>query len=374
MKTRHLVEHIGSQKQETYDLSSITAEIDAEMGHSTTTAVAGAVVPYVTYDSFPEFKIYSDATDLALMDLTHKYNDLHHEFKTQQQQLSQSQFQPQPQLHTNPQNITQKELTQFQTQNEKWIFNWFSVLYGLFNADVTQLQTQLYGLNNITALSKLEETGQYVKDEASFVEGFVVQCKETCLSLLKELSLLLFEFYLLDSGSGEDGPELDQEKIMSECERRINDTVLGIFVSFRKTVQGSELDEKDKSDLKLIVGGFEEKLKGDLGLVVRNFNAVFKRNIDDFYVVFGAIKELKEQWGNVNDKDLNQSSGSDEDGNEFGDDRSVISVHSTSDYEREGDGDSSDNTSWSFDHESSSNSGSDSSVYKPLKLVEKRRS
>ncbi|GME99884.1 unnamed protein product [Ambrosiozyma monospora] len=233
--------------------------------------------------------------------------------------------------------------------------------------------------DNITALSKLEETGQYVKDEASFVEGFVVQCKETCLSLLKELSLLLFEFYLLDSGDADAEVELDQEKIMAECEHRIQDTVLGIFVSFRKTVQGSQLDDKDKLDLTMIVGGFEEKLKQDLGLVVRNFNAVFKRNIDDFYVVFGAIKELKAQWGHGDkdkDTDKGEFSGSgNEGGTGFGDDKSVISIHSTSDYEREGDdGDSSDNTSWSFEHESSSNSESDLSVYKPLKLVQKRRS
>ncbi|GMF05152.1 unnamed protein product [Ambrosiozyma monospora] len=72
MKTRHLVEHIGSQKQETFDLSSITAKLDAEMDHPITPDVSvSSTAPYATYDSFPEFKIYTDATDLALMDLQH---------------------------------------------------------------------------------------------------------------------------------------------------------------------------------------------------------------------------------------------------------------------------------------------------------------
>ncbi|KAG7842802.1 hypothetical protein KL941_004832 [Ogataea angusta] len=283
-------------------------------------------------DSDAYFKAYCESTDLTLVDISKRLETVQSTLRVHDDDISKTR-----RGIEDAKRDLREELRQFTSRNEQWIYNWISVLYGLFTSDIAQLQIQLLGLDDLDSLRKLEETGAYLKDECVFIENFIFECKKQCFGLLRELSLLLFEFYLLKT------EYLSQDHILQECDTRIETTVARLFELFQTSLQNSSMSHKDSQNLSTIICKFQEKLVADLKLTCSNFNVIFKQNIEDFFIIFKTLKEMDERLP------------SDEDSSVI-----INNCRSLSD----DDADTSNSSdSWGLD---------DSSAYKPLRLVEKR--
>ncbi|KAH3666835.1 hypothetical protein OGAPHI_003284 [Ogataea philodendri] len=280
-----------------------------------------------SFDQDDYLKSYMESTDLTLVDFGKKLDLVQLTLSSHQEDIEKSKMY----VQESKDNMT-KELTLFKSHNEQWLYNWISVLYGLFNSDVAQLQLQLLGIDDLDSLKKLEQTGVYLKDECVFIENFIFDCKKQCFSLLREISLLLFEFYLLKT------EYLSQDQILKECESRVESTVKGLFHMFDLSLGNSGLSDKDSTNLRQIVYKFEDKLVSDLNLTCSNFNVMVKQNLDDFLVIFRTLREMDERLP-MSDEDS-----------------SVIIADSES---------TRTSDSWGLE---------DVSSYKPLRLVEKRAS
>ncbi|KAG7901028.1 hypothetical protein KL907_004473 [Ogataea polymorpha] len=285
----------------------------------------------LTLDSDAYFKAYCESTDLTLVDISKKLETVQSTLGLHDESIQKTRSGIE-----DAKRDMREELRQFTSRNEQWVYNWISVLYGLFTSDIAQLQIQLLGLDDLDSLRKLEETGAYLKDECVFIENFIFECKKQCFSLLRELSLLLFEFYLLKT------EYLSQDQILQECDTRIETTVARLFELFQTSLQNSSMNHKDSQNLSTIISKFQDRLVSDLKLTCSNFNVIFKQNVEDFFIIFKTLKEMDERLPSDEDSVIvnNRHSFSDDDAN----------TTSSSD-------------SWGLD---------DASAYKPLRLVEKR--
>ncbi|KAG7693856.1 hypothetical protein KL951_004335 [Ogataea haglerorum] len=283
-------------------------------------------------DSDTYFKAYCESTDLTLVDISKKLETVQSTLGEHDDSIKKTRSSIE-----DVRRDMREELRQFTSRNEQWIYNWISVLYGLFSSDIAQLQIQLLGLDDLDSLRKLEETGAYLKDECVFIENFIFECKKQCFGLLRELSLLLFEFYLLKT------EYLSQNQILEECDTRIETTVARLFELFQTSLQNSSMSHRDSQNLSTTICKFQEKLVADLKLTCSNFNVIFKQNIEDFFIIFKTLKDMDERLPSDEDSSVlinNRHS--------FSDDDAVTSNSSDS---------------WGLD---------DASAYKPLRLVEKR--
>lgn len=149
-----------------------------------------------------------------------------------------------------------EKISELKTHSEEWITAWVSVIYGLFNSTFMDLQNQLLGNDSFSSLKGFIETLSIFNNGDLFLEEFVLHCKDTCLKVMKEVSLLIFEYYLIHKNITKTG-----ESILPICQSKISFEVDTLVSLFEETLTRTKINSKEYPKLRAEVSSFKEKLK-----------------------------------------------------------------------------------------------------------------
>ncbi|GMM30163.1 hypothetical protein DAMA08_029080 [Martiniozyma asiatica (nom. inval.)] len=241
----------------------------------------------VDYDSSPNNcfsldKLTQNTLQLMLLDISKRMDLLELNLKKQKtaldNNLSKMQY-----ISKN----TSEKVDSIKDHSDEWIISWVSVIYGLFSSSFTDLQRQLVGVDNLTSLNVFVSACQHLQEGSAFIDEFVLLCKSTCLRLMKQMSVLIFEYYLIHRDTQKIG-----SSILGVCYEKITHEVDNMFVLFEKALQSSNIDKNHKFKLSTTVLQFKDRLEQDLKGNAENFNSMFKQNIQDFYIIHDTIKIL----------------------------------------------------------------------------------
>lgn len=201
---------------------------------------------------FVHFKIYADATDLALADLNNR--------------------------------IIQLEATKQTKMDEIWYSNWISGIYAMLNADSIQLQAQILGKDRLEGIKQFETAGDGSKLEDEFVTEIADKCTTMCLDMMRSISLLVLESHLANGQS--------EDQVLQECKGRVKARLLEFFSGVGERVRRSSLGLNEKKRLETILRDFEKRLHFDLDSATIDYISLFKQNVEDFYMIQGTLKDI----------------------------------------------------------------------------------
>ncbi|ODV84974.1 hypothetical protein CANARDRAFT_185945, partial [[Candida] arabinofermentans NRRL YB-2248] len=296
--------------------------------------------------SIEQFEIYSESTDLAFSDLCKKVDKLELRLKRYESlSIENNEKLIQRDTHTN------LKLEKHYETHRKWLYLWLSRSFGLLSTIIFQQQPQLFGLSIIQSLRSLDETRDVLEDDCSFIPAFVEDCKKECAALLKDLSIILFESYLMTAETADKVDALEKGKA------RIRSRITNLFTDFDITLKCSGLDEADLKNLSEIFSLLEARLIKDIESTFHTTNNSFDESIEKFHSLYEALVDEDPAFktGVVT---IDTSSDSSDDGN----DQYDTSTRSSS---------SNSSSMWGVTSDLLIGTSKDGG-YKPLRLVEKR--
>lgn len=184
-------------------------------------------------------------------------------------------------------NNHNEKITEMRTHSEEWIIAWVSVIYGLFNSTFIDLQSQLLGNDNFNSLNGFIEVISAFDNGELFLEEFISHCKDTCLKVMKEVSLIIFEYYLIHRNINKKG-----ESILPICQERIDFEVNTLTSLFEETLIRTKIKSKEYPKMRMEVSCFKDMLKFDMNQNAVKFNSLFQQNLKDFYIIHDTMKNL----------------------------------------------------------------------------------
>lgn len=233
---------------------------------------------------FEYFKIYSDGTDLTIADLDSRLKKLEASHQLSQKNLNKIQ------------SDSNKQSTD---EMDSWVNDWISAIYGLLNSDVIQLQSQILGNEKFKGLELLEETSRQLGTRYKIMSTFVSECREICLKLMNNISVIAVESHMVQNN--------DEISILGECQNKIQITLQDLFEKFMVLVKQASLGKKEEQSLIQIMAHFHERLCSDLTAAASDYLLLFKRNVNDFYLIQQSLSALSSSYSEQDSSESDRS-------------------------------------------------------------------
>lgn len=265
-----------------------------------------------------ELGIEENATTALLFDVSKRLDTVETHINVQERYIHQN-LDKMRSLNNNH----NEKISEMKSHSEDWIIAWVSVIYGLFNSTFIDLQNQLLGHDNFNSLNGFIEAISSFDDGEVFFEEFISHCKDTCLKVMKEVSLLIFEYYLIHRDINKNG-----DSILPVCHSKIEFEVDTLICLFEDTLKRTKINTKEYTNLRTEVSSFKEKLKFDMSQNAITFNSLFQQNLKDFYIIHDTMKNLltEESRRTIVEPEKNNADIIEVSDNSFD---SVISIHTS---------------------------------------------
>lgn len=178
------------------------------------------------------------------------------------------------------------ELIDLKSQNDDWILTWVSIMYGLFSSSFLQLENQLFGIDFMEYITSNDEK---LDDSESLklLEEMIVECKKACIKIIKEVNLLVFEYYLIQKSQYSDSSSLT-----NMCHLKIEEELDKLIKKLEMPINASYLSESKKLGIKNTLLNLRHGLASDLKTDTDKFNWLVKQNLDDFYIIHETMKSM----------------------------------------------------------------------------------
>ncbi|GMM47053.1 hypothetical protein DAPK24_036280 [Pichia kluyveri] len=197
---------------------------------------------------------------------------------------------------------TTEKLTDLKFYSDEWITAWVSVIYSLFNSSFLHLETQLFGIDSMEYPNIFDFKDAELKKHSKIFYQIMDQCKETCLKIVKEVNLLIFEYYLVQTTYTNSNTSL-----LSICYKKIDDELFNLFEDFEFIVKKSEIPLKKQTEIINTLCRLKCDLSSDLKSDTDRFNGLVKQNLDDFYLIHDTMKSLFKDTGSLQISDKSVS-------------------------------------------------------------------
>jgi hypothetical protein len=246
---------------------------------------------------------------------------------------------------------TDNKISDLKFYSDEWITSWVSVIYGLFNSSFLHLENQLFGIDCLEYTTIFDVSNPELDDNSQLFYEIMDQCKQTSLKIIKEVNLLIFEYYLVQKSYTN-----NRSSLLNMCNTKIDEELDDLFKHFEISILASKVPKAKQGNIINTLFKLKHDLCSDLKGDTQRFNELVKQNLDDFYIIHDTMKSI-----------LKETSTSDiRNEYDLGHDDSIIEISEYS------------NSLLSSSHEESSFSESDSSILpenfsesslKPFKLT-----
>lgn len=182
------------------------------------------------------------------------------------------------------QSNTSDEISNIKSFSDDWVISWVSVIYGLFNSSFLQLENQLFDIDCLEYSTVFEVEND---DNGKLFEEIMSQCKQTCLKAIKEVNLLIFEYYLIQNSYA-----CSKSSLIGMCNVKIDDEIEQLFEYVEQLINSSDINAAKQQNIKNTLFKLKHDLKSDLKSDTHKFNDLVKQNLDDFYIIHDTMKSL----------------------------------------------------------------------------------
>lgn len=187
----------------------------------------------------------------------------------------------------NVDNKTSEKLSHMQFYSEEWITSWVSVIYSLFNSSFQHLENQLFSIDCMEYTRLFDIAGAKIEENSNLFCNIMDSCKDCCLKTIKEVNLLIFEYYLIQKSSTNTSPHL-----ISMCNAKIDDELNVLFSYLQNEISNSTDDKSKRSQFDELLPKLKEDLTADLKNDTAKFNELVRHNLHDFYIIHDTMKSI----------------------------------------------------------------------------------
>lgn len=228
---------------------------------------------------------------------------------------------------------TNDKISDLKFYSDEWIISWVSVIYGLFNSSFLHLENQLFGIDCLEYTTIFDIGTSEIENNSELFYDIMDKCKQKCLKVIKEVNLLIFEYYLVQKSYSN-----NKSSLLALCYAKIDEELTELFESFQISINNSKITKTKLLSINNTLFKLKHDLTSDLKDDTQRFNSLVKQNLDDFYIIHDTMKSIfRESSSNPVKEDT-------------GDDDSIIEISEHS------------NSLLSSSHEDSSFSENDSSI------------
>ena len=182
---------------------------------------------------------------------------------------------------------TTEKLSGMKFHSDEWITAWVSVIYSLFNSSFLQLENQLFGIDCLEYPSIFDVANEKLEENSTLFYDIMDKCKEKCVKIVKEVNMLIFEYYLVQNAySG------TNSSLLSMCNTKIDEEISDLFIHFDSTIRNSSISQSKQSGIMNTLLRLKMDLTSDLKSDTLRFNTLVKQNLDDFYLIHDTMKSI----------------------------------------------------------------------------------
>ncbi|ODQ47563.1 hypothetical protein PICMEDRAFT_71621 [Pichia membranifaciens NRRL Y-2026] len=182
---------------------------------------------------------------------------------------------------------TSEKISDLKYCSDEWITSWVSVIYGLFNSSFLHLENQLFGIDCLEYTTIFDVSDDKIDQNSNLFYHIMDQCKQSCLKIVKEINLLIFEYYLVQSSLA-----TASSSLLSMCNTKIDDELETLFAEFRQTVDKTPMANSKRTDIVNTLARLRQDLTSDLKDDTMKFNALVKQNLEDFCIIHDTMKTI----------------------------------------------------------------------------------
>lgn len=213
---------------------------------------------------------------------------------------------------------TFEKISDLKTCSDEWITSWVSVIYGLFNSSFLHLENELFGIDCLEYSTIFDMADDMIQENSKLLYDITDKCKQICLKIIKEVNLLIFEYYLIQKSFAGSNSTL-----LSLCDNKINEELDTLYTNIAADINKFEMNNKKKEKILITLMKLKHDLALDLKDDTRKFNILVRQNLEDFCIIHDTMKTiLKKSKDNSTDEIM----FNEEDDKE--DDDSIIEIYS----------------------------------------------
>lgn len=253
---------------------------------------------------------------------------------------------------------TTEKISDLKIYSDEWITSWVSVIYGLFNSSFLHLENELFGIDCLEYSTIFDVADDMIEENSKLLYDITDKCKQTCLKIIKEVNLLIFEYYLIQKSFAGSNSTL-----ISLCDNKINEELDTLYTNIGADINKVEINNNKKERILIILMKLKHDLALDLKDDTRKFNILVRQNLEDFCIIHDTMKTI---FKKSEDKSSTEIYFDEEDNRE--DDDSIIEIYSPTNSVTY----NTSNSSYS-ENDNSMESIPSSSSLRPFKLSVKKR-
>lgn len=182
---------------------------------------------------------------------------------------------------------TSEKISDLKYCSDEWITSWVSVIYGLFNSSFLHIENQLFGIDCLEYTTIFDVANDKVDQSSNLFYEIMDKCKQTCLKIVKEVNLLIFEYYLIQGSIA-----TTSSSLLSLCNTKIDDELEILFMELRQTVERTPMSTAKRTDILNTLVRLKADLTSDLKDDTRKFNTLVKQNLEDFCIIHDTMKTI----------------------------------------------------------------------------------
>lgn len=182
---------------------------------------------------------------------------------------------------------TSEKISDLKYCSDEWITSWVSVIYGLFNSSFLHIENQLFGIDCLEYTTIFDVANDKVDQSSNLFYEIMDKCKQTCLKIVKEVNLLIFEYYLIQGSIA-----TTSSSLLSLCNTKIDDELEILFMELRQTVERTPMSTAKRTDILNTLVRLKTDLTSDLKDDTRKFNTLVKQNLEDFCIIHDTMKTI----------------------------------------------------------------------------------
>lgn len=182
---------------------------------------------------------------------------------------------------------TSEKISGLKSYSDEWITSWVSVIYGLFNSSFMHLENQLFGVDCLEYTTIFDIAEDKIETNSKLLYTIMDKCKQTCLRIIKEINLLIFEYYLVQKSFANTSTSL-----ISLCNLKIDDELNNLFLELETDVKSLTIIPQKKTEMFNTLMKLKYDLASDLKDDTEKFNELFRQNLEDFCIIHDTMKSL----------------------------------------------------------------------------------
>ncbi|GAV27909.1 hypothetical protein PMKS-001377 [Pichia membranifaciens] len=182
---------------------------------------------------------------------------------------------------------TSEKISDLKYCSDEWITSWVSVIYGLFNSSFLHIENQLFGIDCLEYTTIFDVADDKIDQNSKLFYHIMDQCKQSCLKIVKEINLLIFEYYLVQGSLA-----TTNSSLLSMCNTKIDDELETLFMEFRHTVDKTPMANSKRTEIISTLLRLRQDLTSDLKDDTMKFNALVKQNLEDFCIIHDTMKTI----------------------------------------------------------------------------------